>query len=178
MIKFMTEDQPKPTKRKTETLAELNAYKPEDFKTFLDFRLRQQHGSDPEARYRALDFRGLGVRRDDTSYESYLDDIKNLFGILSPQARQAFQDGLRDLILTADPNNFPLEAMRDIILLVATLGVTQALETFIPTIANGAWGKKYPSLIYDCAGVMLSFERNNEAEELEKILRNKISRED
>ena len=145
-----------------ETLQQLNTYKANDFESWLDRCLRQQYSNNPETRYRACDFRGLGV----SFGESHTDSIQMLFKKLSAPAQEAFREGICLLISRAKPGDFPKEAMSDLILLVCLVKATQALPLFMPLFGEGDWGKKHRPLIYDCASVMLSFGRQDESEML------------
>jgi hypothetical protein len=128
-----------------ETLAQLDAFSAQDFKGWLDRCLRQQYDVDLEVRYRACDFRGLGVSRG----ESDIDDMHRLFDKLSSSAQESFREGMCLLLKHSEPATFPLKAMESLIVLVAVLQVRKALDLFLPVFGDGRWGMV-------CLGVSLS----------------------
>jgi len=73
-----------------ETLEVLNNYTPLAFKDWLDKRLSEQYSTDTERRYRACDFRSLGV----PFGESHIDQLRMLFCKLSSEAKIAFREGV------------------------------------------------------------------------------------
>ena len=141
------------------TLSELNEYKSDDFKSWLDRGLRRQYYRTGKLRD-PFGFGELGIR----GYESNLDGLKTLFDQLCGEAQQAFCEAVRQLILTAAVDDFPPEGMDDLIYLVGKIKATQiALDTFIPIIGEGVWGQRFSYLIYDCAAVMASLGLKAEA---------------
>ncbi|OGE79036.1 MAG: hypothetical protein A2751_01080 [Candidatus Doudnabacteria bacterium RIFCSPHIGHO2_01_FULL_46_14] len=149
------------------TLLELNGYQADDFKSWLDRGLRRQYYLSVRLRD-PFGFREIGI----WGYESNLDALKTLFDRLSTEARQAFCEAVRQMILTAAVDDFPPDAMDDLIYLVAKIKAKQiALETFVSVIGEGVWGKRFPYMIYDCAAAMATWGLNNEREKLEAMLR-------
>lgn len=79
-----------------ENLESLNKYNSKGFKIWINTRLKEQYSDDPERRYRACNFRSLGV----PFGESHIDQLQMLFRRLSPKAKQAFRDGVTLLSTT------------------------------------------------------------------------------
>jgi hypothetical protein len=135
-----------------ETLEQLNAFNSEGFESWLDNRLRKLHDPDENVRYRAWELDG--VCRGDC--ESTIDAFGILFRKLSVPAQEAFQEGAYRLVTRAQVGNFPLESMKDLMMLSFMVKASKVLDNLERLIIDSPWGKSNPSLIYDSIGIIMS----------------------
>ncbi len=145
-----------------ETLEQLNTFNAEGFESWLDSRLRKLHDPDTDVRYRAW---GLnGVRRGDC--ESTIDAFGILFRKLSVPAQEAFKEGAYRLVTRVQVGDFPLESMKDLIMLSFMVEASKILDNLERLVIDSSWGKSNRSLIYDSIGIMMSL--GTPTEELRK----------
>ena len=142
-----------------ETLDQLDGYGEEQLEIWLEHRLRGLYSIDSVMRYRACDFRKLGV----PFGESHIDGLVAVYKLLSLKAQVCFRDATEQLLRHVQPNDFPREAMSDLVLIIGLIRAHRALRAFVPVFGSGPWGELYGSLIYDAVSVLLMFERTNEA---------------
>src|SRR3989338_8729920 len=138
-----------------ESLSQLNTYDANDFAKWLSKQLIQIYVGTPEEKYRAFDFRQLGVSRG----ESHIDALQFLYRKLSDDAKDRFKEALEQLIRHKKPDDIPGEAMADIVTLTGLTEAYCAFTAFAPVL-GGPWGYSQPSLIYDALSVLMMFERS------------------
>ncbi len=135
-----------------ETLEQLNSFSADDFESWLDDRLRKLHDPDEGIRYRAW---GLPeVYSGDC--ESVIDAFCILFQKLSVTAQEAFREGAYRLASRVKIGDFPLGAMKDLMMLSFEIRSSKVLDNLERLVIDSAWGKSNPSLVYDCVGIMMS----------------------
>lgn len=149
-----------------ESLDQLNSHTAEEFETWLGKQLRLVYGGTPEEKYRACDFRHLGIPRG----ESHIDALQGLFKKLSIDAREQFKKALERILRHARPDDFPGEALADIVTLTGLTEAYGAFPAFVSVLGSGPWGEILPSLIYDALSVLMMFDRSDEAYETAKGL--------
>jgi hypothetical protein len=154
-----------------ETLEQLNPYSREEFEIWLEGRLRAQYSREPATRYRAFDFRHLGVPLG----ESHLDQVVGLFKKLSIPAQCCFRDASQQLLRHAQPGDFPPSAMADLVLIMGLIKAYRAFKAFVPVFGNGPWGELHRSLIYDALSVLLMFDRTIESYDAAKGLATSVN---
>lgn len=135
-----------------ETLEQLNAFNAEDFESWLNNRLRKLHDPDANVRYRAWELDE--VYRGDC--ESAIDAFGILFRKLSVPAQGAFREGAYRLVTRVQVGDFPLESMKDLMMLSFMIKASKVLDNLERLIIDSPWGKSNPSLIYDSIGIMMS----------------------
>jgi hypothetical protein len=135
-----------------ETLELLNAFNSEDFESWLDDRLRKLHDPDENVRYRARELDG--VYRGDC--ESTIDAFDILFRKLSVPAQEAFREGAYRLVTRVRVGDFPLESMKDLMVLSFMIKASKVLDNLEELVIDSSWGKGNRSLIYDSIGIMMS----------------------
>jgi hypothetical protein len=130
------------------SLAQLEAL---DFEPFL----RQCLGlvdADRRAERDALcDFRRAAI----PFGESYLDSLMHLYKSerLSDEARARFHAAVVSLFRNARPEDFPVKGMQDLLYLITLMRTRAGLQALAPVLGSGAWGERYPRLIYDAMTV-------------------------
>lgn len=149
-----------------ESLDQLNGYTAENFETWLGKQLQQVYEGSPEEKYRAFDFRHLGISRG----ESHLDALQGLFKKLSTDAREQFKKALERILRHAKPDDFPGEALADVVSLAGLTEAYGAFPAFVSVFGSGPWGEIRPSLIYDALSVLMMFDRSDEAYDTAKGL--------
>lgn len=149
-----------------ESLDQLNGYNAEAFEKFLSGQLRLIYEGTSEEKYRACDFRHLSVPRG----ESHIDALQGLFKKLSGDAREQFRKALERILRHTKPDNFPGEAIADIVTLVGETEAFSVFPAFVPVLGCGPWGEMRPSLFYDALSVLMMFGQTNEAYETTKGL--------
>jgi hypothetical protein len=149
-----------------QTRAELDGYSAAQFETWLDRRFRDQYRGNESEKYRAFDFRSLGVERG----ASNLDDVTDLVATFGPETKARFIEGLENLLRHADPDDFPVQGMRDITALIGLLRAFHAVYAFAPVFGSGQWGVDHPELLYEAISVLLGFEPSNKAYEAARDL--------
>jgi len=142
-----------------ESLGQLNAYSADEFELWLCKQLRALYTGTPDEKYRACDFRQLGISRGD----SHLDGLQGLFKLLSDDARVRFKKALELTLRHAIPNDFPGEALADIVTLIGITEAYGAFPAFAAVLGCGPWGEIRPALIYDALSVLMMFDRSEEA---------------
>jgi len=135
-----------------ETLEQLNAFNSEGFESWLDNHLRKLYDPDENVRYRAWELDG--VYRGDC--ESTIDAFGILFRKLSVPAQEAFREGAYRLVTRVQVGDFPLESMKDLMILSFMVKASKVLDNLERLIIDSPWGKNNPSLIYDSIGIMMS----------------------
>jgi hypothetical protein len=154
-----------------ETLEQLNAFDSEAFEIWLEHNFRAQYGTDADLRYRAFDFRHLGVPFGD----SHVDQLHTLYTKLSIDAQRSFRDAAEALFRHAPPGDFPSAAMADLVLIMGLVRAYRALNAFGPVLGSGPWGELHRSLFYDALSVLLMFDRTNEAYAAAKALATSVN---
>ena len=135
-----------------ETLEQLNTFSAEDFASWLDNRLRKLHDPDSNVRYRAWEL--AGVYRNEC--ESTTDAFGILFRKLSVPAQEAFQEGAYKLVTRVQVEDFPLESMKDLMMLSFMVKASKVLDNLERLIIDSPWGKNNRSLVYDSVAIMMS----------------------
>jgi hypothetical protein len=142
-----------------ETLTQLNTYDAEKFAQWIGKQLKQIYTGTAEEKYRAFDFRQLGLSRG----ESHLDALHSLFRKLSADAQYRFKEALEQLLRNEKQDDFPEKAIADVVTLVGLTDARNAFRAFAPVLGSGPWGEMHPNLIYDALSVLMMFERSDDA---------------
>ncbi len=155
-----------------ETLEQLGAFTKTDFRLWLEKRMHEQWSDDERIRYYAFDFRHLDI----PFSESHLECLGKLFAKLDSPAQESLREALYSILSDTKLDALPKQTMKDLIFLVFQFNEKQILpdqaRTLLMTvIPDGPWGQKYPSLIYQCASVMLYFDPTVETLLLEKFIK-------
>jgi len=103
------------------SLEELNGYSPQEFARWLMARLKQQYVGTPEQRYRALDFRDMGV----PVVESNLDSVKGLFEKLLPRAQRCFRSAVETLVCFAQTADISREIKEDLEMIAVLISIEE-----------------------------------------------------
>lgn len=135
-----------------ETLEQLNAFSADDFASWLDSRLRKLHDPDEYVRYWAWEL--PEVHRGDC--ESVIDAFRILFQKLSISAQEAFREGAYRLMSRVQVGDFPLESMKDLMMLSFIAKASRVLDNLGVLVIDSPWGKSNRSLIYDSISIMMS----------------------
>lgn len=154
-----------------ESLHDFNRYSTEELEQWLEHRLLDQYADDPHIRYRALDLRHIGINFG----ESHIDVLHELFRALSPQAQDRFRSALELLMRHPQPEAFPASGMADLILLVGLTRATKVLAAFVPILGSGPWGELNGFLVYNALGVLMTFERTQEAYDAARALASSVN---
>jgi hypothetical protein len=149
-----------------ENMTELKAFDATQFAAWLESRLRQFYQGNELEREQAFDFRSLGI----LGGESHIDALRDLFEQLPEAAREQFRHALGQVLRRARPDDFPGEALADIVLLTGLAKAYAVFKAFAPVLGNGPWGEVKPSLLYDALSVLLMFDRSEEAYQAVKAL--------
>ncbi len=136
------------------SLIELNSFTADQFEDWLRRRLIDQHSPDRELRWRAFDFRALGLDRG----ESYIDDVVALAERLNADTQRNFGVAIEQLLQHAQPGEFPGNAMADLIRIAGDVRAFNALARIGQIVGSTSWGELKPSLVYDALAVMMKFE--------------------
>lgn len=97
-----------------ESLDQLNNFSSEDFRKWLETRLKDLWGGDEEKRYYSFDLRQLGIPS--MQLDSHIDGLRLLFEKISTQAKVSFKEGVKSLLSTPG-ENLPAQGIEDLRLL-------------------------------------------------------------
>ena len=135
------------------TLELLSNYDENQFSEFILKCLTEQYSSDEEVRYRACDFRNLGIDRQ----ESYLEDMRCLFEKFSDTAKLKFRRAVYNLLTVKKPE-YTEVTMRDLLCIAVFSEVNDVIPNLAKMIRDEALIKRYPTLLYEVASWMMCLE--------------------
>lgn len=149
-----------------DSLEQFNNLDAEAFETWLRAQFNALYRGAAQVRYRAFDFRDMGISRG----ESHLDGLHRLFRKLSDQGKTQFQIGLERILRNAKRNDIASEGMADVIKLIGLTKYHRAFPAFVTILGTGEWGENHPALIYDALSVLMMFEGSDDVYETAKGL--------
>lgn len=149
------------------------AYTADRFESFFKQRLCYRAEQDPRERDSQCDFRYLDVPI--PFGDSYLDSLVNLYSRLPESAKEQYHGGLVGLFRHSTRDEFSIQGMSDLIYLIGMTRCFPGIVAFASVLGTGAWGERYPGLIYDALSVIQIFPLSDKAYRAAKDLATSVN---
>jgi hypothetical protein len=99
--------------------------------------------------------------------DSHVTQISALYEILPESSRIHLREGIERLFRQAEPNDFSIDALGDLIDLTGLTRSFSAMRAFVPVLGSGPWSEigddLHSPLIYKALAALLMHERSREA---------------
>lgn len=132
-------------------------FEADQFAEWLRVRLMHSYRGDVGQKIRALNLGDYGI----TGHDSLLNGLKRLYRRLPESAQEKFKVGLRSLIRSTVPDEFPDEGMVDAIALIALTNDDEGLAALVPVL-TGDWST-HPDLFGHALSTLKGLDRSEKS---------------